>query len=883
MNGMMKGRMAILAIAIVVASMFIPAVAADGPPPQPVKIQGDVVYENGTRVPDGWLVVVTDVTAGIELGNDTTRDVIPAIPQYTVKVDPSLIVEGNEIKASVSNGSWSGEVTYTIQSGDNAEGNTITMDNIVVTMAEIDTTPPETTCSVTPMPNDKGWNEETPVTVTFFRSDDDSGVAYTNWSNVSETGPWTQVGGNESFSVTITTMGEHTIWFYSVDNAGNEEDVKNVTVKIAAPPTITSYEISKIEIRPPEETEIDVAFSEHVSYVIAIEKDGAVVYDWTGSATNPDPKIWDGTNESTGSAVPAGDYTVNVTGTNTTTGFSVVNNTETIRVREPKSSELTTIEVTPKTASLTVGETQQFTATAYDQYGDEMTGIIFTWTSSNTTVGAVDEAGLFTSLVPGTTTVTAANGSVNGTAEVTVSPEPPVLTTIEVTPKTASLTVGETQQFTATAYDQYGDEMTGIIFTWTSSNTTVGAVDEAGLFTSLVPGTTTVTAANGSVNGTAEVTVSPEPPVLTTIEVTPKTASLTVGETQQFTATAYDQYGDEMTGIIFTWTSSNTTVGAVDEAGLFTSLVPGTTTVTAANGSVNGTAEVTVSPEPPVLTTIEVTPKTASLTVGETQQFTATAYDQYGDEMTGIIFTWTSSNTTVGAVDEAGLFTSLVPGTTTVTAANGSVNGTAEVTVNPVLGAVVRIDDGITSHGGKTTVELWALNVTDLATFDITISYNASVVNVTGAENNPELGDSLNNLENARNGSVRLGNLWYTHEGLDGDVLLSTLTLQAVGEADDVTDLVVTINTLSDSSENPIIPVAGVNGSFTVWITGDISGDRKVDLNDAVYLGKYVLDWSGYEEIYANGDINCDGVVDLKDAVYLGKHVLGWSGYEEIC
>mgnify|MGYP000521754850 CR=1 FL=1 len=349
MNGMMKGRMAILAIAIVVASMFIPAVAADGPPPQPVKIQGDVVYENGTRVPDGWLVVVTDVTAGIELGNDTTRDVIPAIPQYTVKVDPSLIVEGNEIKASVSNGSWSGEVTYTIQSGDNAEGNTITMDDVVVTMAEIDTTPPETTCSVTPMPNDKGWNEETPVTVTFFRSDDDSGVAYTNWSNVSEAGPWTQELGNESFSVTITTVGEHTIWFYSVDNAGNEEDVENVTVKIAAPPTITSYEISKTEITPPEETEIDVAFSEHVSYVIAIEKDGAVVYDWTGSATNPDPKIWDGTNESTGSAVPAGDYTVNVTGTNTTTGFSVVNNTETIRVSEPAEISYSNLSVSPTT------------------------------------------------------------------------------------------------------------------------------------------------------------------------------------------------------------------------------------------------------------------------------------------------------------------------------------------------------------------------------------------------------------------------------------------------------------------------------------------------------------------------------------------------------
>ncbi|MHC1571819.1 MAG: PGF-pre-PGF domain-containing protein [Methanosarcinales archaeon] len=129
----------------------------------------------------------------------------------------------------------------------------------------------------------------------------------------------------------------------------------------------------------------------------------------------------------------------------------------------------------------------------------------------------------------------------------------------------------------------------------------------------------------------------------------------------------------------------------------------------------------------------------------------------------------------------------------------------------------VSIDDVRVPSGGTATVELRALNVTDLAIFDITISYNASVVNVTGAENNPELGDSLNNLENARNGSVRLASYGYKHEGegLDGDVLLSTLTLQAVGEIGDTSNLSIGINTLADSSEVDI-PADVRNGSVSI-------------------------------------------------------------------
>ncbi|VVB55711.1 Uncharacterised protein [uncultured archaeon] len=65
-------------------------------------------------------------------------------------------------------------------------------------------------------------------------------------------------------------------------------------------------------------------------------------------------------------------------------------------------------------------------------------------------------------------------------------------------------------------------------------------------------------------------------------------------------------------------------------------------------------------------------------------------------------------------------------------------------------------------------------------------------------------------------------------------------------------------------------------------IPGDINGDGKLTLVDAIYLAKHVGGFSGYEVIYADGDINCDGKVTLVDAIYLAKHIGGFIGYEKL-
>jgi PGF-pre-PGF domain-containing protein len=345
---------------------------------------------------------------------------------------------------------------------------------------------------------------------------------------------------------------------------------------------------------------------------------------------------------------------------------------------------LKSIEITPSGATIGIDGTEKFTATALDQFGVEMTdGVEITWSSSDAAVGTIDQAGLFTALAAGTTTITAESGDITATATVTVSAEDPVLTSIEITPSGATIGIDGTEVFTATALDQFGVEMTdGVEITWSSSDESVGTIDQTGLFTALAAGTTTITAESGDITATVTVTVSAEDPVLTSIEITPPGATIGIDGTEVFTATALDQFGVEMTdGVEITWSSSDESVGTIDQTGLFTALAAGTTTITAKSGEITTTATVTVSAEDLVITSIKVKPSTATLVVDDSLRFTATALDQNNNGMPVGEVIWTSSDTAVGTIDADGIFTALAEGSVTITATSGDVAGTATVTV----------------------------------------------------------------------------------------------------------------------------------------------------------------------------------------------------------
>jgi len=93
--------------------------------------------------------------------------------------------------------------------------------------------------------------------------------------------------------------------------------------------------------------------------------------------------------------------------------------------------------------------------------------------------------------------------------------------------------------------------------------------------------------------------------------------------------------------------------------------------------------------EPPVPTTLQLTPTTRAFTgLGQTQQFAATVLDQRGDSMAGVGVgvTWASSNTGILTVTTGGLATSAGAGSAFVRATLGAVVDSAPVSVTQTAG-----------------------------------------------------------------------------------------------------------------------------------------------------------------------------------------------------
>jgi hypothetical protein len=348
---------------------------------------------------------------------------------------------------------------------------------------------------------------------------------------------------------------------------------------------------------------------------------------------------------------------------------------------------LATITVSPNPMTLGVGVASPFTAVGRDANGN-VVAITPTW-SVVADGGTISALGMFTAgAVSGTfsNTVRATSGTISGTATVVVTAGP--LASIVVTPNPASMTVGDTQQFTAVGRDAVGN-VVPVTPVW-SLAAGGGSVNGTGLFTAgTTPGTytNTVRATSGSIAGSATVVVTAG--ALATITVTPNPASMDIGAAQQFTAVGRDASGNVVT-ILPAWSvvAGGGTIGAT--SGLFTAGNSSGTfgnTVRATSGTVSGFATVTVNavtpPPPGQLTTITVTPNPATVQTNATQQFTAIGRDGNGN-VVQISPVW--SVTSLGGTIDAntGRFTAgSTTGTftNTVRATSGTVSGSATVTV----------------------------------------------------------------------------------------------------------------------------------------------------------------------------------------------------------
>jgi hypothetical protein len=197
-------------------------------------------------------------------------------------------------------------------------------------------------------------------------------------------------------------------------------------------------------------------------------------------------------------------------------------------VRYLGSGATFTIDVEPDSAGLAAaGDALQFEATR-DADGAALSGFSFTWTSSRPDVATVNEAtGLVTAVGPGRTEISAASAGRVGTAILTVGSGIGAPVSVVVTPHTASIRQGSTQQFTAVALDAQGNVVPGISFSWGSAQISVAVVNGTGLATALSAGTTTITASAGTLSGSATLTVQQGPGLPVRIVVTPSPATIT--------------------------------------------------------------------------------------------------------------------------------------------------------------------------------------------------------------------------------------------------------------------------------------------------------------------------------------------------------------------
>ncbi len=420
-----------------------------------------------------------------------------------------------------------------------------------------------------------------------------------------------------------------------------------------------------------------------------------------------DTLVFSGTASNTGCMTVAADK-ININGNSS---FAVTGCTGTVGG--------VTVSVTPITASLYAGQTQQFSAAVTNAASTAVT-----WSVSGG--GTIGSTGLYTapSSITSQQTVTVTATSVAEptiSASATVTLLPPV--SVSLSPTTVSLYGGQTEQFSASVSNSSNTAVT-----WAISPSGTGTINSSGLYTApatvSTQQTVTVTATSAAnTSASASATVTLVPPV--SVSVTPTSAAIYPGQTQQFVASVVNTSNSAVT-----WSISPSGTGSISSSGLYTAPASITklqnVTVTAtsqADATKSATASVTVNIPQPSITSITPSPAAPGTTVTITgQNFLSSTGTVTLNGVTVPTTSWNNTAITLGVP------TSNCTGPVTVTTQYGTSNavtltisGTQVGCMYPApvanagpaqtvsIGAVVQLDGtGSTDLAGNSLTYSWS-------------------------------------------------------------------------------------------------------------------------------------------------------------------------------
>lgn len=319
--------------------------------------------------------------------------------------------------------------------------------------------------------------------------------------------------------------------------------------------------------------------------------------------------------------------------------------------------------------TLEVGETATLVATVSPA---DATDKSVRWNSSNPEVVSVSQSGVVTAVAVGTATVYAQAGDKYASCEVTVeAPKVPV-ESVSLNKVETTIEVGSSETLVATVHP---DDASDKSVSWVSSDDAVATVDQNGKVTAIAEGIATITVRAADKSASCTVTVPHVFVPVSSISLNKTETTIEVGSTETLTAIVGPDDADDKT---VTWTSSNTAVATVDQAGLVTAVAEGSAVITAKAGEQTASCTVTVPHVPVPVSEITLDQTELSLVEGKTATLTATVSPQNADDKT---VSWQSSNTAVATVDQNGVVTAIAEGTATITATAEGKTATCAVTV----------------------------------------------------------------------------------------------------------------------------------------------------------------------------------------------------------
>lgn len=262
--------------------------------------------------------------------------------------------------------------------------------------------------------------------------------------------------------------------------------------------------------------------------------------------------------------------------------------------------------------------------------------------------------------------------------EVGAPATPPKAKTVEVSPANGQAKVGDKMKFTAVAKDASGNTIDAKPMVWFALPPDIAAADSDGTVIFRAAGVVTVGAVVAGKPGFTTVNVAPVPP--TNVEVAPLKQALVVGGSTVLRATARSANGDPRTDAHIQWSSKSPAVAKVDESGLVTAVAPGTATVLATAGSVNG--EVAIQVVADRIQSIAVDPSATTAKTGDLVHFAAKADDAKGASVKDVLTNWSVTGPQATIYPD-GAFVAELPGTYLVTASIGHHSAVASISVQP--------------------------------------------------------------------------------------------------------------------------------------------------------------------------------------------------------